>query len=63
MRLSNQNVFHFLQQWIDLARATGLQAKKSQPASDEAVNTANIAALGCNTPEDSNIEDINSTEM
>ncbi|WOG94104.1 hypothetical protein DCAR_0313396 [Daucus carota subsp. sativus] len=57
------NSYWGTQQWIDLARATGLQAKKSQPASDEAVNTANIAALGCNTPEDSNIEDINSTEM
>lgn len=54
------NVIHFLQQWIDLARATGLQAKKSQPVSDEALNAANIAALGCNTPEDANIDDINS---
>ncbi|KAK1355079.1 protein RETICULATA-RELATED 5, chloroplastic [Heracleum sosnowskyi] len=54
------NSYWGTQQWIDLARSTGLQAKKSQPTSDEALTTANIAALGCNTPEDANIEDVNS---
>lgn len=48
-----------MQQWIDLVRYTGLQAKKSEPSSDQTPDSSNTVALGCNTPEDANIDEIN----
>lgn len=48
------------QQWIDLARLTGLQARKSQQVSDLPPDSANPAAVGCNTSEDTNTDEINS---
>nr|XP_016455921.1 PREDICTED: protein RETICULATA-RELATED 5, chloroplastic-like [Nicotiana tabacum] len=53
------NSYWGTQQWIDLARLTGLQAQKSEQVSDLAPDSANPAAVGCNTPEDTNIDEIN----
>lgn len=55
----NTSVSLLPQQWIDLARLTGLQAQKSEQVSDLAPDSANPAAVGCNTPEDTNIDEIN----
>lgn len=54
------NSYWGTQQWIDLARLTGLQARKSEQVSDLALDSANPAAVGCNTPEDTNTDEINS---
>ncbi|CAI9091798.1 OLC1v1026914C1 [Oldenlandia corymbosa var. corymbosa] len=58
------NSYWGTQQWIDLARFTGLQAQKTEeassqsPASDSPSNTA----LGCNASDDTNIEDISNQQ-
>ncbi|KAL3334390.1 hypothetical protein AABB24_030899 [Solanum stoloniferum] len=54
------NSYWGTQQWIDLARVTGLQARKSKQVSDLAPDSANPTAVGCNTPEDTNTDEINS---
>ncbi|XP_047254152.1 protein RETICULATA-RELATED 6, chloroplastic isoform X2 [Capsicum annuum] len=54
------NSYWGTQQWIDLARLTGLQARKSQQVSDPPPDSANPAAVGCNTSEDTNTDEINS---
>ncbi|XP_055832884.1 protein RETICULATA-RELATED 5, chloroplastic [Solanum dulcamara] len=54
------NSYWGTQQWIDLARVTGLQARKSEQVSDLALDSANPTAVGCNTPEDTNTDEINS---
>ncbi|GFZ15078.1 DUF399 family protein, putative [Actinidia rufa] len=52
------NSYWGTQQWIDLARFTGLQARKSEPPSYQTPDSPNPAALGCNTPEEANIDEI-----
>ncbi|KAK4718229.1 hypothetical protein R3W88_016567 [Solanum pinnatisectum] len=54
------NSYWGTQQWIDLARVTGLQARKSKQVSDLAPDSANPTAVGSNTPEDTNTDEINS---
>ncbi|PHT36093.1 hypothetical protein CQW23_23793 [Capsicum baccatum] len=54
------NSYWGTQQWIDLARLSGLQARKSQQVSDPPPDSANPAAVGCNTSEDTNTDEINS---
>ncbi|PHU13976.1 hypothetical protein BC332_15181 [Capsicum chinense] len=53
------NSYWGTQQWIDLARLTGLQARKSQQVSDLPRDSANPAAVDCNTSEDTNTDEIN----
>ena len=48
-----------LQQWVDLARFTGLQAQKNEKVSSETSDSPEPAALECNAPEDANIDEIN----
>ncbi|MFS7958291.1 hypothetical protein Hanom_Chr07g00676481 [Helianthus anomalus] len=48
----------FLQQWIDLARFTGLQAQKSEPPTNQTIEAANPATVGCNTTEEANVDEI-----
>ncbi|CAN4087235.1 unnamed protein product [Withania somnifera] len=52
------NSYWGTQQWIDLARLTGLQAPKSDQVSDLAPDSGNPAALGCGTPQDTNTDEI-----
>ncbi|XP_015079278.1 protein RETICULATA-RELATED 5, chloroplastic [Solanum pennellii] len=54
------NSYWGTQQWIDLARVTGLQARKSEQVPDLVPDSANPTAVGCNTPEDTNTDEINS---
>lgn len=50
-----------LQQWVDLARATGLQTRKSEPPSYQTIDldSSNHAALECSSTEEANIDEIN----
>lgn len=48
-----------LQQWVDLARFTGLQTRKSEEPSLQTPDSPNQAALeGCKTGEEATIDDI-----
>lgn len=48
-----------LQQWVDLARFTGLQSRRSgPPPSYEIPDSPNHAALGCNNTEDATVDKI-----
>lgn len=47
-----------LQQWIDLARYTGLQTRKSESPSYQKPDSPTPAALECNTTDDTNIDEI-----
>ncbi|KAG8380910.1 hypothetical protein BUALT_Bualt06G0065800 [Buddleja alternifolia] len=53
------NSYWGTQQWIDLARYTGLQARKSEEISFQAPDPSNSAALECNILEDANIDESN----
>lgn len=54
-------ISYLMQQWIDLAQSTGLQARKSDPPpSFETLDPPTPAALGCNTTEDASTDEINS---
>lgn len=50
-------VTHLLQQWVDLARFTGLQAQKDEDIPIDTQDSPN-AALECNASEDTNIDEI-----
>ncbi|XP_076928525.1 protein RETICULATA-RELATED 5, chloroplastic-like [Bidens hawaiensis] len=53
------NSYWGTQQWIDLARFTGLQAQKSEPTINETMESANPATVvGCNTTEEASVEEI-----
>ncbi|KAL0321802.1 UNVERIFIED_CONTAM: protein RETICULATA-RELATED 6, chloroplastic [Sesamum calycinum] len=53
------NSYWGTQQWIDLARYTGLQARKSKDVHFQAPDPPNSAALECNMIEDSKIDETN----
>ncbi|KAM7506721.1 hypothetical protein LguiA_017174 [Lonicera macranthoides] len=53
------NSYWGTQQWVDVARFTGLQAQKSESNSNETPDSPNPAPLGCSTLEDSNLEELN----
>nr|XP_043632429.1 protein RETICULATA-RELATED 5, chloroplastic-like [Erigeron canadensis] len=44
------NSYWGTQQWIDLARFTGLQPQKSEASANETIESANPATLGCSNP-------------
>ncbi|KAF5959124.1 hypothetical protein HYC85_000333 [Camellia sinensis] len=52
------NSYWGTQQWVDLARFTGLQATKSEPPSFQTPDSPNQAALECNAPEEAAIDEI-----
>lgn len=52
MNRSESSLSLFLQQWVDLARYTGLQARKR-----EVSDPSNSAALECNITEDTNTDE------
>ncbi|KAM0013293.1 putative hem-binding uptake, Tiki superfamily, ChaN [Helianthus debilis subsp. tardiflorus] len=52
------NSYWGTQQWIDLARFTGLQAQKSEPPTNQTIEAANPATVGCNTSEEANVDEI-----
>lgn len=47
-----------MQQWIDLARYTGLQTRKSESPSFQISDSPSHAALECNNSEEANIDEI-----
>ncbi|XAR65990.1 hypothetical protein NMG60_11012021 [Bertholletia excelsa] len=51
------NSYWGTQQWVDLARFTGLQAKKIEPSSYQTINTPNQATLEC-SPEEVSIDEV-----
>ncbi|KAK6121996.1 hypothetical protein DH2020_044258 [Rehmannia glutinosa] len=54
------NSYWGTQQWVDLARYTGLQARKSEEISFQTTSDpSNAAALECNILEDTNIDESN----
>ncbi|KAK4436470.1 protein RETICULATA-RELATED 6, chloroplastic [Sesamum alatum] len=53
------NSYWGTQQWIDLARYTGLQARKSEEISFQTPDPSNSAALECNMLEDTSIDESN----
>lgn len=53
------NSYWGTQQWIDLARFSGLQSQKSEPPTYQTLDSPGNAAIGCNTLEDTNIDEIN----
>lgn len=46
------------QQWVDLARFSGLQTRKNKPPSYQTPDSPNPAALECNTAEEANIDEL-----
>uniref|UniRef100_A0A0D9V7B7 PX domain-containing protein n=1 Tax=Leersia perrieri TaxID=77586 RepID=A0A0D9V7B7_9ORYZ len=54
------NSYWGTQQWIDLARATGLQTSKKELPSPEISNSPDMPLLECGTTEVQNVEDSNS---
>lgn len=52
--LASENV----QQWVDLARYTGLQARKSKTSLYQAPDPPNHAALECTTSDEASIDEI-----
>ncbi|KAI4306902.1 hypothetical protein L6164_030142 [Bauhinia variegata] len=52
------NSFWGAQQWIDLARLTGLQVRKAESASQQTPDSPNPAAIVCNKTEDTSVDDI-----
>ncbi|CAK7325941.1 unnamed protein product [Dovyalis caffra] len=52
------NSYWGTQQWIDLARFSGLQSLKSEPLSYQTLDSPSNAAIGCNTLEDTDIDEI-----
>ncbi|KAL0282229.1 UNVERIFIED_CONTAM: protein RETICULATA-RELATED 5, chloroplastic [Sesamum angustifolium] len=57
------NSYWGTQQWIDLARYTGLQARKSKDVHFQAPDPPNSAALECNMIEDSKIDETTSNRL
>lgn len=53
------NSYWGTQQWVDLARFSGLQSQKSEPPSYQTLDSPSNAEIGCNTLEDTNIDEIN----
>ncbi|XP_011005354.1 PREDICTED: uncharacterized protein LOC105111558 isoform X2 [Populus euphratica] len=53
------NSYWGTQQWVDLARFSGLQSQKSEPPSYQTLDSPSKAAIGCNTLKDTNIDEIN----
>ncbi|KAI3470932.1 hypothetical protein Pfo_027595 [Paulownia fortunei] len=53
------NSYWGTQQWIDLARYTGLQTRKGEEISFQTPDPSNSAALECNILEDTNIDESN----
>lgn len=50
-----------MQQWVDLARYTGLQTRKSESPSYQKTDSpsqAALEALECNSSEDANIDEV-----
>ncbi|CAA2998182.1 Hypothetical predicted protein [Olea europaea subsp. europaea] len=54
------NSYWGTQQWVDLERYTGLQARKSEETSFPDPDSSNNAALECNISEDVNIDEVHS---
>ncbi|KAD5962124.1 hypothetical protein R6Q59_014344 [Mikania micrantha] len=54
------NSYWGTQQWIDLARFTGLQAQKSESSINQTIESANPASatIGCNAAEDAGVDEI-----
>ncbi|GMY08323.1 protein RETICULATA-RELATED 5, chloroplastic-like [Fagus crenata] len=52
------NSYWGTQQWVDLARFTGLQARKSELPSYKIPDSPSHAALGCNNTEEATIDEI-----
>ncbi|WKA00702.1 hypothetical protein VitviT2T_019038 [Vitis vinifera] len=52
------NSYWGTQQWVDLARFTGLQTQKSEPPSYQTVDSSNHAALECSSAEETHIDEI-----
>ncbi|XP_071705501.1 protein RETICULATA-RELATED 6, chloroplastic-like [Rutidosis leptorrhynchoides] len=51
------NSYWGTQQWIDLARFTGLQAQKSEPSINLTIESANPATVGCETTEEAIVDE------
>jgi hypothetical protein len=47
----------FMQQWIDLARATGVQSTKKELPSPEVSSASEMPLLECGTTEVQNVDD------
>ncbi|KAJ9160401.1 hypothetical protein P3X46_025805 [Hevea brasiliensis] len=52
------NSYWGTQQWVDLARYSGLQSKNSKPSSYQIPDSTTEATVGCNTAEDGSIDEI-----
>ncbi|KAF2319195.1 hypothetical protein GH714_013895 [Hevea brasiliensis] len=52
------NSYWGTQQWVDLARFSGLQSKNSKPSSYQIPDSTTEATVGCNTAEDGSIDEI-----
>ncbi|OAY38343.1 protein RETICULATA-RELATED 6, chloroplastic [Manihot esculenta] len=52
------NSYWGTQQWVDLARSSGLQSKKGKPSSYQTPGSTTEATVGCNTAEDASIDEI-----
>ncbi|KAK6235610.1 hypothetical protein SCA6_010947 [Theobroma cacao] len=52
------NSYWGTQQWVDLARFSGLQTRKNKPPSYQTPDSPNPAALECNTAEEANIDEL-----
>ncbi|XP_020540296.1 protein RETICULATA-RELATED 6, chloroplastic isoform X2 [Jatropha curcas] len=52
------NSYWGTQQWIDLARFSGLQSQKTSPSSYQMPDSVSEAAVGCNSAEDASIDEI-----
>lgn len=49
----------FLQQWVDLARYTGLQIQKKEAIKDQVANTSDVPLLECSATQINNTDESN----
>ncbi|KAL4320006.1 hypothetical protein GQ457_18G004290 [Hibiscus cannabinus] len=53
------NSYWGTQQWVDLARFSGLQSRKSEESSNQTADSLNTTALECSAAEEANIDELN----
>lgn len=53
---SSIDIPSFLQQWVDLARYTGLQIQKKEAIMDQVASTSDVPLLECSATQINNME-------
>lgn len=56
---SSIDIPSFLQQWVDLARYTGLQIQKKEAIKDQVASTSDVPLLECSATQINNMDESN----